>query len=510
MRLARPGGLAARIGPLSASGSVPGRSRSYRRGGRIGLALELTLDAGARDIEVVELKVRTTSSLNVTVHGRNSRLAPNATVTIPLTVSSESAAVHRVLGVEATLRDAFGLCRSTVFVPASYEVATLPLWIPLRLRRQPETRHLPPRESLGRRADIAPGTGTELRELREHVPGDPFKHIAWKASARAGKLMTRVFERDRGRALYAIVDVGPTMRLGPEGRTPLDQALDAAYSLAHLASRRREPFGLALVDGEVLAHMPVCEGGIALRESVRVLVEARRVVVESHTTALEPDLVNWVGSYLEAVHRVRLPPEPHDPSADVFAMAARRTAVVRAAARRIPMSAVASYRGPDPSPDPDSAALRRFCHAMHIELPYRRHISREAHAAGIAAGLELAARERGGPFACLVLSDFRDLAGLESEPWNTLRAVRRAGHRALLLSLAEETDAVALSPQEWDAEALDIAAGLMRAQDTARTNVARWLRDEAARCGAIFAPNVTLSTLSRSLEAALWQLSVRG
>ena len=38
------------------------------------------------------------------------------------------------------------------------------------------------------------GSGTELRELRELRPGDPFKSIAWKASARSGKLLVREVE----------------------------------------------------------------------------------------------------------------------------------------------------------------------------------------------------------------------------------------------------------------------------------------------------------------------------
>ena len=31
------------------------------------------------------------------------------------------------------------------------------------------------------------GEGDDLRELREHQPGDPFRKIAWKASARRGR-----------------------------------------------------------------------------------------------------------------------------------------------------------------------------------------------------------------------------------------------------------------------------------------------------------------------------------
>ena len=50
------------------------------------------------------------------------------------------------------------------------------------------------------------GEGTELYELREHVSGDPFKRIAWKASARRGRLMVREFEREDRDIVWLILD----------------------------------------------------------------------------------------------------------------------------------------------------------------------------------------------------------------------------------------------------------------------------------------------------------------
>ena len=42
-----------------------------------------------------------------------------------------------------------------------------------------------------------PGSGGELLDLRDYLPGDPPKTIAWKVSARRDKLITREYERDR-------------------------------------------------------------------------------------------------------------------------------------------------------------------------------------------------------------------------------------------------------------------------------------------------------------------------
>src|SRR6185369_7267557 len=57
-------------------------------------------------------------------------------------------------------------------------------------------------------SDPHPGTGTELYELREHVSGDPFKRIAWKASARRGQLLVREFEREDRDVVWLVLDAG--------------------------------------------------------------------------------------------------------------------------------------------------------------------------------------------------------------------------------------------------------------------------------------------------------------
>lgn len=66
------------------------------------------------------------------------------------------------------------------------------------------------------------GLAGELRELREHAHGDPFKYIAWKATARRGKLMVRDLDNELVATHALCVDVGAAMRSGPRGKTALD------------------------------------------------------------------------------------------------------------------------------------------------------------------------------------------------------------------------------------------------------------------------------------------------
>src|SRR5205807_372769 len=43
---------------------------------------------------------------------------------------------------------------------------------------------------------LRPGTGSELMDLRDYLPGDPPRTIAWKVSARRDRLITKEFESE--------------------------------------------------------------------------------------------------------------------------------------------------------------------------------------------------------------------------------------------------------------------------------------------------------------------------
>src|SRR5204862_398480 len=47
------------------------------------------------------------------------------------------------------------------------------------------------------RPSLLAGEGDQLKELREHVPGDAFKKIAWKASAKRGRHVVRALHLHR-------------------------------------------------------------------------------------------------------------------------------------------------------------------------------------------------------------------------------------------------------------------------------------------------------------------------
>jgi uncharacterized protein (DUF58 family) len=62
------------------------------------------------------------------------------------------------------------------------------------------------RGAFGLHAQRQVGKGREFEKLREYVPGDSFDEIHWKATARRGRPITKVFQIERTQEVYVVID----------------------------------------------------------------------------------------------------------------------------------------------------------------------------------------------------------------------------------------------------------------------------------------------------------------
>lgn len=62
------------------------------------------------------------------------------------------------------------------------------------------------RGSLGIHAQRQVGKGRDFEQLRDYIPGDGLDEISWKATARRGQPVTKVFQIERTQEIYVIVD----------------------------------------------------------------------------------------------------------------------------------------------------------------------------------------------------------------------------------------------------------------------------------------------------------------
>ncbi|QDU59833.1 hypothetical protein Pan216_06660 [Planctomycetes bacterium Pan216] len=93
-----------------------------------------------------------------------------------------------------------------------------------------------------------PGTGSELLDLRDYVPGDPPKCIAWKVSARRDRLITKEYESEVPVRCTLFVDASDSVRIGPPGRNLLSSAVRIVLAVAERCIVNRDPIGMCLFD----------------------------------------------------------------------------------------------------------------------------------------------------------------------------------------------------------------------------------------------------------------------
>jgi uncharacterized protein (DUF58 family) len=99
-------------------------------------------------------------------------------------------------------------------------------------------------QGFGSRAAPRLGKGRDFDRLREYVIGDDLRDVAWKASARHRKLITREYRLDRSQDILICLDRGHRMAARVAHVTRLDHAVNAAVLLASLCNRMEDRFGL--------------------------------------------------------------------------------------------------------------------------------------------------------------------------------------------------------------------------------------------------------------------------
>ena len=116
------------------------------------------------------------------------------------------------------------------------------------------------------------GKGREFERLREYLPGDLYEDIHWKATARRGIPVTKIFQIERTQDVYVILDAsrmsardaGTVSLGGRPDRTSdrsaresiLEKYIKTALSIGLAAEKQGDRFGLLVFDDRVRQFMP--------------------------------------------------------------------------------------------------------------------------------------------------------------------------------------------------------------------------------------------------------------
>lgn len=117
------------------------------------------------------------------------------------------------------------------------------------------------RGAVGLHAQRMVGKGREFEKLRDYIAGDSYDEVHWKATAKRGRPVTKVYQIERTQEIYVIIDasrlsarsvpdraatnpltVGRT--IAPAARSTMDQFISAALVLGLAAENQGDLFGL--------------------------------------------------------------------------------------------------------------------------------------------------------------------------------------------------------------------------------------------------------------------------
>ena len=400
-----------------------------------------------------KLRILSTNILGATALSIEDK--PSATVRrgqqveVTTTIKPLAAGYQVLHGAALTFGDALGLFDIEAYFPNPIAVKVFPRTIPLRgqpVRAVGGALH----EQVGLHHVRRRGLSGELRELREHSHGDPFKFIAWKATARRGQLMVRDLENEIVTTHVVMLDVGAGMRTGTLGRTPLDWASDSTAALAKAAINNSDRVGLVGFDTRPVVELAIDTGHHHYLQLVDRLLDTRSLVDEDLTDVTAGELVALVARYLahqEAIDvRIKVAPPLDDPrwtsiQAGPDGQLYDVAATGRLCRRLIDMMSSANERSPKADkrrqaniiePDVQLAPLRQFCRLRGVELPYRTTWEHGRRAAGLALAVERAV-SNGRPDVVVLISDLSGFAEDEARAVRAIARLRKAAGSVIAL-----------------------------------------------------------------------------
>ncbi len=103
------------------------------------------------------------------------------------------------------------------------------------------------------------GHTQEFEQIKEYVPGDDFRTINWKATAKQQALMVNQYQDERSQPIYSIIDSGRVMKMPFNGLKLLDYAINATLAFSNVALKRNDKTGLIAFSKHLETVVPAAQ-----------------------------------------------------------------------------------------------------------------------------------------------------------------------------------------------------------------------------------------------------------
>jgi uncharacterized protein (DUF58 family) len=371
------------------------RRLTVTRGSEVVLTAELRnrYDAavrfrGLRAVAAPELEVR--------VSPETDEVPANTRLLVTLVVKGLRVGRHGIHGLSLEVESGPGLFEVPLTFANPYGIEVMPAPYPVTVRSARGGRSRQQADE-GRPGRLR-GEGGELRELREHNSGDPFRRIAWKASARRGVLLVRDYERDERDVVWLVLDAAVDHWAGPPGEAALDRAIDEVASVALRHGRAGDRVGLAIVGTRTLSFEKAERGMAHVGRLIEKLVHVTGCMDADRSGLDEAEVA------LRVIEHMR----PLDPALSAHVHGSELDRIARRADKlrsRAPFPEVTAQAA-----TPRERTLRRYLASFGVSSPGRVDPERVRVDAELIRLMERLRQQRVRPSLIYVWSDAPDEA----------------------------------------------------------------------------------------------------
>ncbi len=142
----------------------------------------------------------------------------------------------------------------------------------------------------GEKRQLRPIGQTDFEHIRDYVPGDEYRHINWKATARTGRLEVNTYQEQRAQNVMCIIDKGRTMQRTFNNMALLDHAINSTLALSYCVLKHHDMAGTMTFDAKIDTTVPPSQKKNQIKLILRSLYDQQVTYSESDFSPLPTHL----------------------------------------------------------------------------------------------------------------------------------------------------------------------------------------------------------------------------
>ncbi|MDP5231778.1 MAG: DUF58 domain-containing protein [Cellulophaga sp.] len=103
------------------------------------------------------------------------------------------------------------------------------------------------------------GHTQEFEQIKDYIPGDDFRTINWKATAKKSQLMVNQYQDEKSQPIYSIIDTGRVMKMPFNGLKLLDYAINSTLAFSNVALKRNDKTGMISFSKKIETFLPAVQ-----------------------------------------------------------------------------------------------------------------------------------------------------------------------------------------------------------------------------------------------------------